>query len=74
MLGHTWQASVRSIDARDERQYNNCQNTEESGCLVRKVMNPTVSRDPTASGVPPVRRDRKIASRGPRDLENPLRY
>src|SRR5580700_3103704 len=32
MLGHTWQASVRSIGARDERQYNNCQNTEESGC------------------------------------------
>jgi hypothetical protein len=32
MLGPTWQASVRSIGARDERQYNDCQNTEESGC------------------------------------------
>ena len=28
MPGHTWQAGVRSIGARDERQYNNCRNTE----------------------------------------------
>ena len=32
MLGLTWQASVRSIGARDERQYDNGQNAEESGC------------------------------------------
>jgi hypothetical protein len=32
MLGLTWQASVRSIGARDEREYDNGQNAEESGC------------------------------------------
>ena len=31
MLGLTWQARVRSIDARDERQNDNGQNAEETG-------------------------------------------